>query len=201
MMRRSLLTGAFLALIATIAAAPAARAQDAAAFVRNLGTQAIQVLGPSVSPTARLQRFRELFSDDFDLRGIGQFVLGRYWNVATPQQQQEFLRLFHEYISQAYATRLSQYAGEPFRVTGVRVDPGSGETIVTSQIIRTNGSPVEVDWHLVGGSGAWRITDAYVAGVSMKVTQRDEFLSVISRSPNGLDGLLAQLRQKVASAQ
>lgn len=198
MMRRSLLTGVFFAL-ALILAAPAARAQDASAFISNLGTQAIQVMGPSVSPQARLQRFRELFSNDFDIPGISQFVLGRYWTTATPQQQQEFQRLFHEYISQAYATRLAQYGGEPFRVTGTR--PNGSETVVSSQIIRKSGAPVQVDWYLTGGPGSYKITDAYVAGVSMKVTQRDEFLSIIARSGGQLDGLLAQLRQKVATAR
>jgi phospholipid transport system substrate-binding protein len=198
MMRRSLLVGAVLTLLASLAAPPAARAQDASSFINTLGTQAIQVLGPSVSPSARVQRFRELFSNDFDLPGISRFVLGRYWNSATPQQQQEFLRLFHEYIAQTYATRLAQYGGEPFRVTGTHPSPSGGETVVASQIIRPNGAPVQIDWYLVGGAGSWRITDAFVAGVSMKQTQRDEFLSIIARSPNQLDGLLAQMRQKVA---
>jgi len=197
MMRRSLLVGAFLSLVALVAAPPAARAQDAASFINNLGVQAIQVLGPSVPQATRLARFRELFSDDFDLRGISQFVLGPYWRSANPQQQQEFLRLFHEYISETYATRLAQYAGEPFRVTGTRQE--NGDTVVTSQIIRRGGSPVQVDWHLTGGPGSWRITDAYVAGVSMRVTQRDEFLSIISRNGGRLDGLLAMLRQRVAA--
>ena len=97
-----------------------ANAQDARAFVATLGEQAIQVLGPNASPAQRLARFRELFHDDFDIPGIGQFVLGRYWRTATPQQQQDFLGLFQEYLVRAYSARLSEYAGEPFRVTGSR---------------------------------------------------------------------------------
>ncbi|MBV8889717.1 MAG: ABC transporter substrate-binding protein [Alphaproteobacteria bacterium] len=197
MTRRSLPLYAFLLLFGAAAGLPrAANAQDAAAFVGNLGTQAIQVLGPSVSPAARVARFRELFSADFDVAGIARFVLGRYWNVATPQQQQEFLRLFQEYIVQAYSARLGQYGGEPFRVTGTR--PGAEETVVNSQILRPSG-PVQVDWYLVGGPGGYKITDVYVGGISMKATQRDEFAAVIQRNGGQIDGLLAQLRQKLAA--
>jgi phospholipid transport system substrate-binding protein len=199
MMRRSLLGGAILALIALAAAPRAAQAQDASAFINNLGTQAIQVMGPSVPPAARLQRFRELFGQYFDLPGISQFVLGRYWRVATPPQQQEFMQLFHEYLAQAYSTRLAQYAGEPFHVTGVR--QSGDETVVPSQVIRQNGAPVQIDWYLVGGPGNYKITDAYVAGVSMKITQRDEFAAVIQQSGGQIEGLLARLRQKVAAPQ
>src|SRR5438067_1145715 len=143
-MRRMLSLGG-LVLIAVIGASaprPAA-AQDAAAFIRTLGTEAIQVLGPSVSPAQRLARFRQLFHNDFDVEGIGQFVLGRYWRTATPPQQQEFLQLFQEYVVQAYASRLGQYGGEPFRVIGAR--PSGDEIVVGSEVVRAGGSPIQID--------------------------------------------------------
>ncbi len=107
MTRRFQVIGALIVLTGLLAAAPAG-AQDAQAFVAQLGNQAIQVLGPSVSPAQRVARFRQLFRDDFDVPGLGQFVLGRYWRTATPEEQQEFLRLFQEYIVQAYAARLGE---------------------------------------------------------------------------------------------
>src|SRR5947209_3098056 len=199
-MRRLLSLGA-LVLIAVIgASAPReAAAQDATAFVRTLGTEAIQVLGPNVSPAQRLVRFRQLFRNDFDVGGIGQFVLGRYWRTATPQQQQEFLQLFQEYVVQAYASRLGQYGGEPFRVLGAR--RGSEETVVSSEVARPGGSPIQIDWYLVNVGGQLKITDVYVGGVSMKVTQRDEFSAIIQHDGGRIDGLLTRLRQRTAAAQ
>src|SRR5271155_3519361 len=162
--------GALFVGVLLLATPREASAQDARAFVGTLGEQAIQVLGPNASAAQRLARFRELFHNDFDIPGIGQFVLGRYWRVATPQEQQDFLALFQEYLVRAYSARLGQYGGEPFRVSGAR--PNGEETIVTSEIVRHSGTPIAVDWHLIG-RGPFKITDVYVSGVSMKVTQRD----------------------------
>ena len=196
MMRRLFAAGAIAAAIVLSAGIPrAGAAPDPVAFVTRLGSQAIQVLGPSVPASERLTRFRELFRDDFDVPGIGQFVLGRYWRTATPAEQQEFLGLFQEYIVEAYSARLGQYGGEPFRVTGSRGSPG--EVVVTSQIIQKSGAPIEVDWYLVDLGGALKITDVYVGGVSMKVTERDEFGAVIQRNGGQVGALLAQLRQKM----
>src|ERR1051325_3365166 len=117
--------GLVVLVMALLAVPRPAAAQDARALVATLGQQAIQVLGPSVPPAQRVARFRELFRDDFDVPGIGHFVLGRYWRTATPQEQQEFLGLFQEYIVRAYSARLAEYGGEPFRVTGLR--PSGGE--------------------------------------------------------------------------
>ncbi len=198
MTRRFQVIGALIVLTGLLAAAPAG-AQDAQAFVAQLGNQAIQVLGPSVSPAQRVARFRQLFRDDFDVPGLGQFVLGRYWRTATPEEQQEFLRLFQEYIVQAYAARLGEYGGEPFLVAGSR--PSGDETVVSSLIERANAGRVQVDWYLINRGGAPKITDVYVGGVSMKVTQRDEFSSVIQRNGGRVDALLAQLRQRLAAAR
>jgi phospholipid transport system substrate-binding protein len=196
MTRRFFAAGAFIVAIAICGGAPrAGAAADATAFVSQLGSQAIQVLGPSVPASERLARFRELFRNDFDVPGIGQFVLGRYWRIATPAEQQEFLSLFQEYIVVAYSARLGQYGGEPFRVTGSR--GSGGEIVVTSQIIRKTGAPIAVDWYLADQGGAFKITDVYVGGVSMKVTERDEFGAVIQRNGGQVSALLGQLRQKI----
>ncbi len=146
----------------------------------------------------RLARFRVLFHDDFDLPGIGQFVLGRYWRIATPQEQQDFLGLFQEYLVRAYSARLGQYGGEPFRVTGVRPN---GDGVDRHQRDRSPQRHPDRG-RLVSDrrGGPFKITDVYVGGVSMKVTQRDEFASVIQRNGGRVAALIAQLRQKLAAA-
>jgi len=197
MIRIGAAVGALLVIVLGLATPREANAQDARAFVGTLGQEAIQVLGPGVPVAQRQARFRELFRDDFDLPAIGQFVLGRYWRVATPQEQQDFLGLFQEYLVRAYSARLGTYGGEPFRVTGVR--PNGEGSIVASEIIRPNGSPIAVEWYLIG-RGPYKITDVYVGGVSMKVTERDEFASVIQRNGGRVEALITQLRQKLAVA-
>src|SRR5260370_39874275 len=124
-----------LLLFAGLAAVPrGASAQDASAFIQNLGTQGIQALGPSVPATQRTARFRQLFDADFDVAGISRFVLGPNGRNLTPEQQQEFARLFRDYVAQTYSDKLATYGGSPFRVTAARHTGGG--TIVTSHIIR-----------------------------------------------------------------
>jgi ABC-type transporter MlaC component len=107
-----------LVACACVAALPRlAAAQDAGSFVQNLGNQAIQALGPSVPPAQRTAHFRQIFSADFDLHGAAQFVLGPTGRSLSPEQQQEFATLFRDYLANAYSARLSEYGGEPFRVT------------------------------------------------------------------------------------
>jgi phospholipid transport system substrate-binding protein len=198
MKRRSLLAGGLLAAGAMLSRLPAMAAPDASAFISNLGDQALAVLAqPGLGAAQRQARFAALFHEGFALDRIGRFVLGRYWRVATPQQQQEFLRLFEQYIVVTYSARFSQYKGEQFRVLGSR--PDGDETVVASQILRPGAAPVQANWHLILEGGTYRIVDVTVGGISMAVTQRSEFASVIQRSGGQVSGLIDLLRQKVGS--
>jgi phospholipid transport system substrate-binding protein len=176
----------------------AVAAQDAAAFVANLGTQGIEALAPDVAAPERFGRLGQLLRADFDIPGIGLFALGRYRGSATPQEQEEFLTLYPDFTVRAFSHRLKEYGGAAFRVTNIR--PAGSETIVSSELVRPNGSRIPLDWSLSDTAGQYRITDVAVAGVSMKVTLRDQFASWITNNGGRFGALLAVLRQQIAQA-
>jgi phospholipid transport system substrate-binding protein len=199
MKQRLFFVAVCLCVIGILLPSRPAAAADPAAVVTSLGNEALKVLGKNVDPNLRVARFRQLFSADFDVPGIARFVLGRYWRVATPAQQQEFLKLFTDYIALAYSNRLAEYSGETLRVTGSRPAP-DGE-LVSSEIVRANGQPpARVEWLLTPQDGAYKISDVIVEGVSMAVTQRSEFASVIQRNGGQVEGLITALRQKTEGA-
>ncbi len=196
MMRRSFLTGALaLGMMPPMAVTGVTALQDPGAFIAGLGAQGLQALAPQFSEAQRLARFRELFQAYFDVFGIGQFAIGRHWYSLAPWQQQEYLRLFQEYTVRAYSARLAEYGGTPLRVTGSR--RGIGEVVVSSEIIRPDGRPARLDWHVCERGDGYRITDVYVNGISMKITQRDYFLRIIQNNGGRADALLAVLRQEL----
>jgi phospholipid transport system substrate-binding protein len=194
--RRDLLPAAVALCIGVAALAPpAAAAADPATLITDMSNQALAVLGRNVSPSQRDARFRELFNRDFDVPAIARFVLGRYWRIATPAQQREFVRLFAVYTAFTYSNRLAEYSGETLRVTGSQPEPGG--PIVTSEIVGPSGAPpTKVDWRLSPIDGTYKITDVIVDGISMAVTQRSEFASVIQRHGGQVQGLLTLLQQK-----
>jgi phospholipid transport system substrate-binding protein len=195
-LRSPLAIGAiFLSLLFCAVAPRGATAQDqgAAGFIQQLRTQGLQALtGPEQQ---RVARFRQLFASDFDIPEISRFVLGQYAHGLAPQQQQEFSALFQDYIAHAYSVRLGPYAGAPFRVTGAR--PYGGETVVSSEVTKSGGQPTRIDWHVINNGGRYLVTDVVVDGVSMKVTQRQEFASIIQRNGGRPEALLAALRQQI----
>ena len=70
---------------------------DAKKFIDGLGESAISSLtGSTLSPAERATRFRAMMVAHFDMPAISKFSLGRYWKIATPEQQTEFQKLFED---------------------------------------------------------------------------------------------------------
>jgi phospholipid transport system substrate-binding protein len=200
MMRRSLLTSLFILVAAPcLAAPPAVNPADAVAFMNGLWDRAVEVLNNKADPSIRLARFRELFHDDFDCPGIARFVLGRYWRNASEEEQKEFVNLFENYVVYVYTARFSNFGGQTFKVRGSHSD-GDGVIVSTEVMSPGNTSPLRIDWRLVRDNGTYKINDVIVEGISMMVTQRSEFASVVQRHGGQVRGLLAMMREKTASA-
>ena len=177
--------------------APARAAGETAAVVTDFGSRTLQMLNdPQLSQAERQARFGALLDQDFDLVKTGRFVLGRYWRTATDQEKQEFARVFHDYVVQIYSVRFAEFTGASFNVTGERPE-GPGSTIVSTTVMRRNSpAPAKVDWRVSMDTGSPRITDVIVDGVSMSLTYRQEFASVIETSGGRVSSLIAQLRVK-----
>jgi phospholipid transport system substrate-binding protein len=183
-----------------------ARSEAAATFIRDLGARSIDVLIKEELPRSEVnRRFRLLLNEGFDVPYIARFVLARNWQAANPAQQKEYMELFEKLIVQVYADRFAQYAGKnidinkSLKILGHRPE-GDSDAIVSTQIIRPDAPPVAVDWRVRQRGSNFKIIDIAVEGVSMSVTQRSEFASVIQRGGGQMEALLQALRQRVASA-
>lgn len=171
---------------------------DAGDFVKGLGDRAIRVLtGSEISDAEREHRFRDILRQGFDVRRIGRFVLGRYARGASPAAIDEYHGLFEDLIVATYAARFAEYSGQQFIIKRVAKPKSRGDAIVMSEIQPTDGGPaIRVDWQVHEDANAYKIVDVRVEGVSMSVTQREEFTAVIRKNGGSVDALLDVLRKK-----
>lgn len=172
-----------------------AQGQKAQDFIDEMGSSAISFLGQtSLSKSQKQKEFRKLLKSSFDMPAIGRFALGRHWRTATPAQQSEYQKLFESMIVDVYSSRFGEYNGEKFSVGGSRAD-GKKDILVNSSIVPNGGSKIKVDWRVREKNGQMKIIDVVIEGVSMALTQRSDFSSVIQRGGGKIDALLEHLRK------
>lgn len=186
---------AFFALVPQLAAAEKTDPAQAAKFIETLSGETLTVLQAGDSTLEQREaHVREILARSFDLQTIGRFVLGKAWNRASPEQRQEYQAVFAEFILRTYSRRLGGYAGEEFKI--VEAKPlGKRDAVVITEISRPSGPPLEAGWRIRSGNNGLRILDLIVEGVSLAVTQRSEFQTVVNSQ--GVDGLIESLRLKL----
>ena len=179
---------------------PASAGMDPASFIDDLGNQ-LQLVTKTASTEQKLAGFEELFRTDFDVPGLGRFVLGRFWRVFTPFEQQEFLSLFERYVVLTYSEKLSDYTedGGCPRVTGSR--PEADGVVVSSQIVRgQTAQPLKVEWRLTAQNGSYKVSDIIIEGLSMAANGRSQLEGVVERNGGRPQAILAVMRQQIAGA-
>lgn len=181
-------------------AAPAVATQDPKKFVDALAGEAFATLrDETISETQRFNEFRTLLSKGVDLKRVGRFVLGVHWRRANPAQRAEYEDLFGDYVIASYAGRLKEYSDSTVRVKG-SVSSDRGEHLVTTMISQPSAvEPIRVDWRVRESGDQLQIIDIIIEGISMAISQRSEFASVIQSNGGDMSTLLARLRKVTGS--
>lgn len=176
------------------AGARADEAADARQIVQNIADQGLDIV-KRPDKSERYRAFLELFKQKFDTDAIGRFVLGQYRRDIDPKQFERFSAVFQELVARTYTTQLGQYAGEQFKVQGARAD--GKRWIVASRVVPPGRESIKLDWILGQSKGGLKVLDVRVDNLSMAITQRDEFASVLQQNAGNVDKLIAFMQDKI----
>jgi phospholipid transport system substrate-binding protein len=139
----------------------------------------------------------EVLRGAVDVEGVGRFILGRWWNVASEAERREYLRLFEQIV----IGNLSSRFGE---LQGVRFTPGRTQTraedevLVSTEVVQPGSQPFALDWLVALVRNQPKVVDVVAEGASLRLTTRSEYSSVISRNGGRVGPLLDAMRQQIA---
>jgi len=197
--RRALL-GAALFLTATGFAGPAMAQADigrAANFIQSTGQELVAAVNDQTRDlSARRQRVAAVLRRSVDVDGVGRFILGRWWRQASPQEQQEYLKLFEETLIRNLSARFGEYQGVRFSL-GRTQQRTEDDVLVNTVIERPNSAPFSLDWRVAEIGGQPKVVDVIAEGTSLRLTQRSEYSSVIQRNNGSVAALLTAMRGQI----
>ena len=166
-------------------------------FVENLGKQVIEkVSNVNLSESERIVNFRNLYLDSFDNYYISRFVLGRYWKRLDSNMRKQFVESFNDYIVTTYAPKFKGWEGT-FEATDSLLE--NNYYNVKMNVLNKDGPTLKFMWKIyLDKNKKFKILDVNIDGVSMLVTQRAEFMSVIKNNPKGVVGLIEAMNKKTS---
>lgn len=186
-------------LLVLLPASPAVAAGPAAT-IRQFYTHLLGVMqqAQQLGPRGRYQRLEPVVLSTFDVPFMARVSIGSEWAGLSPEQKKRAARAYGRYVAAVYATRFDGYSGERLEVTGEqKVRRG---TIVKSQIVKSDGEPVAINYLVHDNMVGYQIRDVYLSGtISELATRRSEFATLLRSG--GIDGLIAALNKKADDLQ
>jgi phospholipid transport system substrate-binding protein len=190
-----------LALLAAAASPALAQPPGPEALVRQVTDEVLQAIrGDQELAAGDRQKALKLAEDKIlphvDFEEAARLAVGRGWAQASPEQKRRLAAEFRAMLVRTYSNAIGAYGGQTMKVLPVRMKPGDTEVTVRNQFIRPGGRPVLVDYEMRQTGSGWKIYDIVVEGVSLVLTYRSEFDTVVKQE--GIDGLIRRLSQKNA---
>jgi phospholipid transport system substrate-binding protein len=194
---RLCLFAAGLSILATASSPATAADLGPREIVRHLYGELLDTMkqAAALGVRRRYQKLEPLIFGTFDLPFMARLTIGPLWYRLAPEQKYRAAQAYGHYVTAVYTNQFDGYAGEKLEVLGdKKIRHG---IIVESQIVKSDGEPVTLNYLVHDNVIGWQIRDVYETGtISELATQRSEFVGFLRSG--GIEGLIAALQKKTA---
>ena len=166
----------------------------AASFVEKTAKELTGIVNSSVPAAQKREQLQRIIDRDVDVSDVARFCLGRFWRTATPEQQREYVELFHRVLVQNITGKVGEYQGVTIAIG--RSAAREADVAVTTTVTRPGNQPNRVDWLVSTASGGPKIIDVIAEGTSLRLTQRSDYASYLAHNSNSVPALIAAMRQQ-----
>ncbi len=128
---------------------------------------------------------------NFDTDYAARLVLGQTWRTATPEQRKRFVDAFYHSLLRNYGTALVDFSADRFTILPYKGDPGETTATVRTEVKRSSGDKVPVNFSLRKTDGGWKVWDVVIEGISYVKSFRTDFAAEIQQK--GLDEVINRL--------
>ena len=131
---------------------------------------------------------------NFDTEYSARLVLGQSWRTATAEQRKRFVDAFYHSLLRNYGAALIDFTGDRFVVLPYKGDPGDTTATVRTEVKKSTGDKVPVNFSLRKTPDGWKAWDVVIEGISYVKSFRTDFASEIQQK--GLDDVINRLEKE-----
>ena len=188
-----------LIVLAMHIATPCVSAGDRSAteVVGKLHTTLLAAMkdGDKIGYQGRFDQLAPVIKSSFDMPFISRTAVGKYWETFNGPQRSKFVEAFTQLSIATYAANFDSYSGEHFKTISEK-EVGGGRILVQSQLIKSDGGQVQLDYLLHRTGSQWRIINIIAEGVSDLALKRADYSAFLK--DKGFEALLKKINEKIS---
>ena len=136
----------------------------------------------------------QTINNNFAGAGIAKFVSGKAWNSASKETKKIYIKNFKRHLALNIASLMQSYSNQKYSLINSRYDEKNKVSLIDMEIY-SDANNIQVTWRVKKSKDRYFVIDLLVADISLVVTKRSEFNSMLKK----IDYNLAAFNKKVAS--
>ena len=134
----------------------------------------------SITNPEKFNLIEKTINNNFAGAGIAKFVAGKSWSKASKETKKEYITLFKRHLALSIATMMQGYSNQKYSLTNSNYDQKNKVSLVDMEITSNTGKLL-VTWRVKESKGRFYVIDLLVADISLVVTKRSEFNSMLKK--------------------
>ncbi len=147
---------------------------------------------PAAKQAERREQLKQVLFSRFNFAEMAKRSLGPNWTRRTPQEQEEFVRLFTDVLERAYTEIVETYLDEKIVYLNEKIDAGYAD--VNSKVVTAKGDEYSINYRAQLVGNEWKVYDVVAENISLVNNYRSQFNRVIAKS--SYEELVRRLKDK-----
>ena len=139
----------------------------------------------NLSNENRFLLIEKTINNNFAGTGIAKFVAGDAWKKSDKNTKKIYINNFKRHLALNIASMMQGYSDQTYELTKSKYDQKNQVTLIDMEIFSDTGSVV-VTWRGKESKNRFFVIDLIVADISLVVTKRSEFNSMLKKVDNNL---------------
>ena len=148
----------------------------------------------SISKVDRFNFIEDSINNNFAGAGISKFVAGKSWSSASKETKKEYVQLFKKHLALNISSIMQGYSNQEYKLINSKYDEKNKVSMINMEIYNDTGNLL-VTWRVKKSKDRYFVIDLIVADISLVVTKRSEFHSMLKK----VDGQLSELNDVLRS--
>ena len=142
-------------------------------------------LNENISNEERFLMIEQTINENFAGTGIAKFIAGNAWNKASKETKKNYVKSFKRHLALNIASMMQGYSDQKYELSSSKID--TNKVILVNMEIFSDTGSVVVTWRLKEAKNRLFVIDLLVADISLVVTKRSEFNSMLKNVDYNLE--------------
>ena len=134
----------------------------------------------NISNEERFDLIEETINKNFAGAGIAKFVAGQAWATSDKSTKGEYIKLFKRHLALNIASMIRGYSNQTYSIIDTKIDT-TNNVILIDMEIQDQTNKTLVTWRVKEAKNRFYVIDLLLADISLVVTKRSEFNSMLKK--------------------